>query len=146
VKTLAIAAMLALLVLAAFAALNWALLSAPAPVSFGVVTAQAPAGVIVLAFAIGFALALLAYAAWQRTAQLVEARRVAQEMSELRALADNAEASRLVALREELTAEFAALRRTIDESANGIAASVGELDDKLDRLGPATPLLPSADR
>jgi uncharacterized integral membrane protein len=146
VKTLAIAAMLALLVLAAFAALNWALLSAPAPVSFGVVTAQAPAGVIVLAFAIGFALALLAYAAWQRTAQLVEARRVAQEMSELRALADNAEASRLVALREELTAEFADLRRTIDESANGIAASVGELDDKLDRLGPATPLLPSADR
>jgi hypothetical protein len=26
------------------------------------------------------------------------------------------------------------LRRTIEESANGIAASVGQLDDKLDRL------------
>jgi hypothetical protein len=146
VKTLAIATMLAMLVLAAFAALNWAALSTPAAVSFGVMTAQAPAGVIVLAFAFGFALALLAYAAWQRTAQLVESRRVAQEMSELRALADNAEASRLVALREELTAEFAALRRTIDESANGIAAAVGELDDKLDRVRPATPLLPSTDR
>jgi uncharacterized integral membrane protein len=146
VKTLAISAMLALLVLAVFAALNWAVLNTPSAVSFGVVTTQAPAGVIVLAFAIGFAVALVAYAAWQRTVQLVEARRVAQEMRELRALADNAEASRLAALREELTAEFAALRRTIDESANGIAASVGELDDKLDRLGSATPLLPSADR
>ena len=145
-KTLAIATMLALLVLAVFAALNWAVLNTPAAVSFGVVTTQAPAGVIVLAFAFAFALALLAYAAWQRTAQLVEARRVAQEMRELRALADNAEASRLAALREELTAEFAALRRTIDESANGIAASVGQLDDKLDRLRPATPVLPVAER
>jgi uncharacterized integral membrane protein len=141
-KTLAITAMLALLLLAVFAALNWAVLSAPAAVSFGFVTAQAPAGVIVLAFAIGFALAFVAYAAWQRTAQLIEARRVAQEVRELRALAESAEASRLHALREELTAEFAALRRTMDESANGIAASLGQLDDKLDRLRP--PMLPPA--
>jgi uncharacterized protein HemX len=145
-KMIAILAMIALLLLAVFASLNWAVLSAPAAVSFGFVTAQASAGVIVLAFAIGFALAFVAYAAWQRTAQLIEARRVAQELRELRALAENAEASRLAELRQEVRAEFAALRRTMDESANGIAASVGELDDKLDRLRPTTPALPAAER
>jgi cell division protein FtsB len=98
------------------------------------VTAQVPPGVIVLGFALGFALALFAYAAWQRTAQLIEERRVAREVADLRNLAANAEASRLRELREELAAQMAALRRTIDESANGIAASVGQLDDKLDRL------------
>jgi|SRR5688572_5984884 hypothetical protein len=132
-KTMAVAALLAVALLLAFAALNWAALSLPSAVSFGVMTVQAPAGVIVLGFALGFALALLAYAAWQRTAQLIEARRVSHEVAELRRLAEDAEASRLRALREEMAAEFAALRRTIDESANGIAAALGQLDDKLDR-------------
>src|SRR5688572_4415110 len=128
-KTMAVAALLAVALLLAFAALNWAALSLPSAVSFGVMTVQAPAG----GFALGFALALLAYAAWQRTAQLIEARRVSHEVAELRRLAEDAEASRLRALREEMAAEFAALRRTIDESANGIAAALGQLDDKLDR-------------
>jgi hypothetical protein len=131
-KILAIVALLAVALLAAFVALNWAALSMPAAVSFGVVTFQASPGVIVLGFAIGFALALFAYVAWQRTAQLIEERRVAREVADLRNLAENAEASRLHALRQELTIEFAALRKTIEESANGIAASLGQLDDKLD--------------
>ena len=131
-KAIAIAVLLAVLLLVAFAALNWAALSMPSAVSFGVMQTQAPAGVIVLGFALAFALALFAYAAWQRTAQLIEERRVAREVADLRKLAENAEASRLHALRAELTTEFAALRMTIDESANGIAAALGQLDDKLD--------------
>ena len=131
-KAIAIAVLLAVLLLVAFAALNWAALSVPSVVSFGVMQAQAPAGVIVLGFALSFALSLFAYAAWQRTAQLMEERRVAREVAELRNLAENAEASRLHALRLELATEFAALRKTIDESANGIDASLGQLDDKLD--------------
>ena len=133
-KILAIAVLLAVVAQVAFAALNWSVLGAPAASSFGVVTMQAPPGVIVLGFALGFALALLAYAVWQRTAQLIEERRVAREVADLRNLAENAEASRLRELRGELTAEFAALRRTIEESANGISASVGQVDDKLDRI------------
>jgi hypothetical protein len=132
-KTLALLTLLATCVLALFCALNWTLLSAVAPVSFGAVTAQAPPGIIVLGFAFGFALALLAYAAWHRTTQLIEARRHAQELAELHALAHNAEASRLRDLRAELEAQFAALRRTIEESANGVAAALGQIDDKLDR-------------
>jgi len=125
---------LALALLAAFAALNWAALSAPTVLSFGVATVQAPLGAILLGFALGFALLAVASMVVQRAAQLVEARRHAQELRAARELADNAEASRVAALRAELKEEFAALRRAIDESANGVAAAVGQVDDKLDRM------------
>ena len=132
-KILALAVALAAALLALFAALNWTALNATAPVYLGPATVEAPAGVIVLGFAFGFALALLAYVAWHRTTQLIESRRHAQEVRELRALADVAEASRLHELRAELAQEFAALRSTVEESANGLAASIGHLDDKLGR-------------
>lgn len=130
-KIFALVVALAAALLVLFAALNWPALSAIVPVSLGAVSIDAAPGVIVLAFALGFALALLAYAAWHRTAQLIEARRHAQELRELRALAENAEASRLRELRSELTQEFAALRRTVEESANGLAAAIGQVEDRL---------------
>lgn len=130
-KIFALVVALAAAILVLFAALNWAALSAIVPVSLGAATIEAAPGVIVLAFALGFALALLAYAAWHRTAQLIEARRHAQELRELRALAEDAEASRLRELRAELTQEFAALRRTVEESANGLAAAIAQVDDRL---------------
>jgi hypothetical protein len=138
-KVLVLLTLLATCLLILFSALNWGQLSALAPVSFGPVSAQAPPGTIVLVFALAFALALLAYAAWHRTAQLIEARRHAQQLQELRALADNAEASRLRELRAEVEAQFTALRRTIEESANGLAAAIGQLDDKLDRARAVPP-------
>lgn len=138
-KTIALLVLLATALVVLFAALNWSTLDATVPVHLGPATVQAAPGVIVLAFALGFALALLAYVAWHRTAQLIEARRHAQELRELRTLADDAEASRLRELRAELTQEFASLRGTLEESANGLAASIGQLDDKLERARPALP-------
>jgi uncharacterized protein HemX len=130
-KIFALVVALAAALLVLFAALNWPSLNAIVPVSLGAATIHGAPGVIVLAFALGFALALLAYAAWHRTAQLIEARRHAQELRELRALAEDAEASRLRDLRAQLEQEFAALRRTVEESANGLAASIGQVDDRL---------------
>lgn len=135
-KTFALLALLASALLAVFAALNWSTLNAVVPVHLGPVTVQAAPGVIVLAFAYGFALALLGYAVWHRTTQLLEARRHAQELRDLRALADNAEASRLRDLRTEIAAEFSSVRTSIEESANGLSAAIGQLDDKLN-AGPA---------
>jgi hypothetical protein len=137
--TVALLVLLAAALVALFAALNWSTLAATVPVSLGPATVQAAPGVIVLAFALGFALALLAYIAWHRTAQLIEARRHADELRALRALAEDAEASRLRELRAELTRDFAALRGTIEESGNGLAASIGQLDDKLERARTAPP-------
>src|SRR5688572_14358241 len=122
-KTLALLVVVALALLAAFAALNWSTLNATVPVYLGPATVDAAPGVIVLAFALGFAVALLAYAVWHRTTQLIEARRHAQEIRALRELAESAESSRLHELRAQLEAEFAAVRRTIEESANGVAAA-----------------------
>jgi hypothetical protein len=136
-KTIALLVLLAAALLTLFAALNWSTLNATVPVYLGPATVDAAPGVIVLGFALGFALALLAYVAWHRTTQLIEARRHAQELRELRTLADDAEASRLREMRAELAQEFAALRGTVEESANGLAASIGQLDDKLERARPA---------
>ncbi len=117
-RALGLALLLALALLVAFAALNWSALSAPTALSFGVATVQAPLGVILFGFALAFALVLLGYALAQRTGQALEARRTAQDLR---------------ALRERMEGEFAALRRTIEESANSVSAAVGQLDDKLDR-------------
>jgi hypothetical protein len=131
-KTFALLVFLASALLGVFAALNWSTLNTSVPVSLGPATVEAAPGVIVLAVAYGFALALLGYAAWHRTTQLLEARRHAQELRDLRALADSAEASRLRDLRTEIAAEFSAVRTSIEESANGLSAAIGQLDDKLD--------------
>lgn len=115
--------LLGLVLLALFAAANWAALTAPTALSFLFVRVEAPLGMILLGFALVFALLALAYAAVQRTAMLVEARRHAQELKALRELADNAELSRL-----------AELRRQLEDTTNTLAAHIGQVDDKLERL------------
>lgn len=131
--------------IAGFTALNWAVLSTPLPLSFLLFVAEAPPGLILLAAALVFALIFLGYVVATRTAMLIESRRHARELAALRDVAERAEASRIHELRAELrelgerqaAADRAledSLRRAIDEAALGIAAHVGQVDDKLDRL------------
>ncbi|MGE0876731.1 MAG: LapA family protein [Burkholderiales bacterium] len=131
--------------LAGFAALNWTVLSTPVALSFLFFTAEAPPGLILLGTTLAFAVVFLAYASVQRTTLLIESRRHMQEMSAQRDLAERAEASRLIELRAEVKEQGerqvaalrdleAGLRHALDEAANGIAAHVGEVEDKLDRL------------
>lgn len=123
-----------LALLAIFAAVNWSALSAPATLSFVVLTAEAAPGLILLGFALGLPLLMLGYAATQRTAMLMESRRYAQELAAQREIAEHAEASRLRELGQQLEREAAALRLSIEQTANGLAASIGQLDDKLERV------------
>ena len=85
------------------------------------------------------------------TTMLVEARRHNQELQAQRKLAEAAEVSRLGELRTQVEREFAQLRAAIgeldgqmdrreqsikqalDEAASGLAAMMGEMDDKIDR-------------
>lgn len=149
--------LLALALLAAFAALNWAAFTATSSLWLGFVSVQAPLGAILL-----FVIALLcvAFGGWIAYLQgsvLLETRRQAKELQSQRDLADRAEASRFVELRSYLATEMqrlaqtvgdsaeatsarladteARLARRIDDSANGIAASLGELEDRLERRG-----------
>jgi uncharacterized integral membrane protein len=135
VKILGIAILVALALLALFSALNWSALTAPTALSFVFFTVEGPLGVILLGAALAFALVLLAYAAMQRTSMLMESRRQAQELKAQRDLAEQAEASRLHELRQQLERECADLRSRIDEAANSLAAGIGQIDDKLSRPG-----------
>jgi uncharacterized integral membrane protein len=123
-----------LVLLAGFAAANWPALAALSPVSFLAFSADAPMGLILFGFALAFALVVLAYVATERRARHVEARRHAQEIRVQRAIADKAEESRIEALRLQVERDTAALRAELDHALNSLAASIGHVDDKLDRV------------
>lgn len=145
-----------LVLLFMFAIANWNLLAAPANLNFLLFSVEGPLGIVLL----GATLVLIAlcafYVLWLRTATLVELRQQRKELETQRTLADNAEASRFTELRAHVDAEAerqrvliedvraATLARTdalestllgaLRETSNSLAAYVGEVDDKLDRL------------
>lgn len=143
--------LVALLLLAVFTLANWSVLSAPATLSFIVFEVDGPLGVIMLGVTLVLVALFVLYALTLRTSMLMESRRHSQELQAQRTLAETAEASRLSELRTQIEQEFAQLRgaiaatdtrmdaveqsmkQSLDEAANGLAALVGEMDDKVDR-------------
>jgi len=140
---------LAILLLAAFAAVNWPVFSASTPLNLVVATVDAPLGLLMLGLIALLVLAFSVYmAAWQGQI-LLETRRHAKELEHQRVLADQAEASRFTELRGVMQEEIRvlsqrmaelheALRTEIREQSASLAASVAEMDDRLARGGPAT--------
>jgi uncharacterized integral membrane protein len=146
------------ILLGMFSVANWNLLTAPASINLLAFTIEGPLGMILL----GATLVLLAlctvYVLWLRTTTLMELRQHAKDLEAQRALADRAEASRFTELRvhigeeagrqrtliEEvravLNSRMDALERTllgsVQEASNTLAACVGEVDEKLNRLAP----------
>lgn len=101
---------LAILLIAGFAALNWSEIIRPAPLLFGPVVMDAPLGAILLGL---LALAVVAFAlsaATMRTQTLLESRHHYKELEAQRALADKAEASRFTDLRQHLDSQLRELR------------------------------------
>ena len=146
------------LLLGSFVAVNWTAFMAPTTLSLILGTVQAPLGLVMLAIT-GFVAALfVGYALWLQGSVLLETRRMTRELASQRQLADQAEASRFTELRSLLEARFDALassmaddrtghstaiarlgdelRLAIDEAANGHAAQLGELQDRLTRNSP----------
>src|SRR3954468_2652953 len=93
-RALAIVIIVALALLVLFAAMNWTALTAPTSLSFLGARAEAPLGLLLVAVASGFALLSFLYGALQRTAMLLEARRLAQALEAQRRLWGGAGASR----------------------------------------------------
>lgn len=140
-----------LFLLAVFTLANWSVLSAPATLSFVAFDIKGPLDVILLGAMLVLVTLFVLYALTMRTNMLMESRRHNQELQAQRKLAETAEASRLSELRTQVEREFAQLRSTIgeldgqmdrheqsmkqslDEAANGLAALVAEMDDKIDR-------------
>jgi uncharacterized heparinase superfamily protein len=95
------------------------------------------------------AAALLSYALKVQFDALRDRRRLAEELRQQRALADQAEASRFTELRASLDAQFSTLRDAQSQSAqelkealttatNTLAACIGQVDERLERQWPTS--------
>ncbi len=100
----------AILLIAGFAALNWTEIIRPTPVLFGPIVADAPLGAILLGMLAIATVIFAVAAASMRTSTLLESRHHFKELEAQRALADKAEASRFTELRTHLDTHMRELR------------------------------------
>lgn len=117
-------------VVALFAALNWRVIVAPTTLSLGFAEVQAPLGLVLLVVLAVVSALFLFYLVYLQSSVLLEHRRHARELETQRELADQAEASRFTELRTLLEAR-------LDQLENSLAASIGDLADRLGRNRPS---------
>ncbi len=159
IRAIVLAVLLGFLLL--FTAANWGAITASTQVSLLVTRVEAPLGLILLTFLVVVALVFLFLMAYQQAGVILETRRAAKELAAQRALADQAEASRFTELRKHLDVRLdnlheeirspgdtmtaridrleTALREHIDHTGNTLAAYIGEVDDRVERLGGGAP-------
>ncbi|HEY4068652.1 MAG TPA: LapA family protein [Burkholderiaceae bacterium] len=128
----ALAFFLVLVLIGAFALINWDAFSALTPLSLGFTSVKAPLGLIMLGLMVFLC---LLFGVWMISLQgraLMHSRRQSKELQAQRELADRAEASRLTELRVEVLAR-------IDAASNGTAAHIAQLEDRLERAAVLAP-------
>lgn len=129
--------------LALFVWLNWSALAVQTPISLGLATVQAPLGLVLLVPLLGLCVLLPAWLV-SLQARVVRDVRVNTHALQEMALAEREETSRLVDLRIDFL-------RALEKSVNSTAASIGELENRMERAnllpraeGSAGPLRPAA--
>jgi uncharacterized integral membrane protein len=144
-RTRTLLVVLVLLLIAAFLAINWSVFAASAKISFVLTSVEVPVGLVMFGILTVIALTFGIYSAVSWSAILLEFRRQAKELTAQRTLADQAEASRFTELSTVLRDELAHLadrmaqmhdtfRTEIRDNANSLAATIGELDDRIQKL------------
>lgn len=137
-----LALILVLVLTGLFALMNWTAFATPQPLTLGVTTVDAPLGLIMLGL---LALVCIAFTGWALSLQagaLRESRRMTRELQLQRDLADKAEASRFTELRTHLDAALAEQQRAIEQQGNSLAASLAELEDRMERRQLLSPVVP----
>lgn len=136
--------------------LNWPAVVAPDVLNLGFTEVDMPLGMVMLVFTAAISVMFVVYIVFQQAGVIMDARRFAKEGKVQRELADKAEASRFTELRALLVAELrriegqsAAATREIGarieqservlqdklaEATRSTAASLGEIEDKIDRV------------
>ncbi len=136
--------------LALFTMVNWQTFITPTELNLVITRVQAPLGLVMLGFTAVLTAVLLAYALKVQVNALADSRKQSEELRRQRELADQAEASRFTELRSYLEQELATLRQAQQETgqqlrgdlvdtANSLAASIGELDERIERALPTPP-------
>ncbi|MDI1238214.1 MAG: hypothetical protein PSV26_12085 [Polaromonas sp.] len=155
---------IAIVLMAGFAALNLDEFSRTSVLSLGFTTVQVPLGLVMLVLLAAVLLVFLATTLYIQSTHLLEMRNATRALAAQRELADKAEASRFTELRQYLEAQALstqqrdaaqatvlaerlaqsqeALSSKIDQSGNTLAAYIGELEDRLEkRDGVSRPVL-----
>ena len=149
-----VALILAIVLLAGFAALNMDEFSRPSVLSLGVTTVQVPLGLVMLVLLAVVMLVFLATTLYIQSTHLLEMRQTTRALTTQRELADKAEASRFTELRHYLEAQTLSAQQSeaaqatvlaerlaqtqqvltskIEQSGNTLAAYIGELEDRLE--------------
>ena len=121
-----------------FALINWSAFAALTPLSLVFTTVQAPLGLIMLGLVAFLCVLFTVWVVALQATSLMDARRQTRELQTQRDLADKAEASRFTELRTELMARLDRLQQesrvAVEQSGNSLAAQIGELDDRLERV------------
>ena len=153
----------AIVLMAGFAALNVDEFSRRSVLSLGFTTVQVPLGLVMLVLLATVLLMFLATTLYIQSTHLLEMRQTTRALATQRELADKAEASRFTELRQYHEAQTLAaqqregaqatvlaerlaqtqqlLSSKIEQSGNTLAAYIGELEDRLERRdGVRTPL------
>jgi len=148
IRSLTILLLLALL--AIFAVVNWGTFISPTELSLVFTRVEAPLGLVMLGFTALLTVVFLGYVMFVQMSALSASRKHSEELRHQRELADKAEASRFTELRRYLEQELESVRQSQRESegrlkdelaagANSLAASIGELDERLERMSPTPP-------
>ncbi len=116
---------------ALFVVLNWRVFAGPAKLNLLLTSAEVPVGAVMLALlALTLLVLWIVVGSWQGTL-IMEFRRQAKELQAQRLLAESAEASRFTELGALIREEIAKLRTELQETEHSIAATLGEMDDRL---------------
>lgn len=147
---------LAILLVAAFVALNVDEFTRVSLLSLGFTTIRVSLGLVMLVLLGATAVIFLGSAFYMQSTNLLEMRRHTRELNAQRELADKAEASRFTELRTYLEAQATAAQQReaavttvlterfaqqqtllarIEQSDNTLAAYMGQLEDRLERRG-----------
>ena len=133
--------LVAILLVAGFAALNWSEFLQPTPLSFGIFTMSAPLGLILLAILTLTLVAFLVSTAHMQTVNLLENRQHAKELQAQRDLADKAEASRFNDLRQHMDAQLGEIHQRDSlagaELEKAVAQGQRELRSQLELMNKA---------
>lgn len=123
-----------ILVVAGFAAQNWAEFNRPSSLNIGVTTVEAPLGLILLIVLGLVLLVFIAAAASLRTRSLIESRQHSRALHAQRELADKAEASRFTDLRQMLDSHLRDNRGANPELDKTLAQHQRELRNQLEQM------------
>ena len=130
--------LVAILLVAGFAGLNWSEFLRPTPLSFGLFVMDAPLGFILLSVLGITLIAFLISSIHMQTVNLLDTRQHSKELHAQRELADKAEASRFTDLRQHLDSQMKEIHQrevnAATELEKAVAAGQRELRSQLELM------------